>query len=532
MPLLFSDFSARRLLLLLSRSLSRSLLLRSLSLSLSLSLCLETPSPNFLSLSLSRDSPVSLSLSNHTNDFGAKKQKENKKRKREESRKQSLSLFVSMVDVVIWGATGFTGRLIARHFAQNVSPRLPQLKWAIAGRSRDKLQELHSSLQLQQQQQQPQQEQQRTASDKVEVLVADPHDPQQMDHLAASAQVVIAAAGPFSEIGTGLVDACVRNECDYVDITGEVPWVRSIADRFHTAAIDQKRLIVPMCGFDSVPSDMSTFAAVSKLWRDHRQHAVRARTYVAMRGTVSGGTIRTGLLLKQQYATEYNDPYLLCHASGSQRTFPAGGADVDAWDIDLEEAEFDSWALGNGTRAEREESERGIWTAPFTMAKINTRVVRRSNVLFGEGCDGPAGASYDGWTANNSSSSPLGSPFTYGERCVAKSQQIAEKMAANEAIPPDTIARLVDRKRLPRPGMGPGPDQREAAWFQFTTIAESATGERAAVRMVRIFLQGRIALCGFSICVYTCEFLPTVSIGNAQNCLKLLAYSHPCDFNG
>ena len=112
-----------------------------------------------------------------------------------------------MLDVVIWGATGYTGKLIANYFASNVARRLPRLRWGIGGRSHARLTDLHDQL----------------CSDHgeplgpAEVLIApNGGDRQEFDRLTARTRVVIAAAGPFSEIGTPLVSACLDNGCDYV----------------------------------------------------------------------------------------------------------------------------------------------------------------------------------------------------------------------------------------------------------------------------------------------------------------------------
>ena len=362
-----------------------------------------------------------------------------------------------MTDIVIWGATGYTGRLISKYFATNVSKKFPQLKWSLAGRSREKLQGICEHLDS-------------TYGVKPEVLVADPRSQAELDGLADSSKVVIAAAGPFTTIGTGLVDACVRKKCDYVDITGEVPWVKSISDTYHHEAQQQGVLLTPMCGFDSVPSDLTTLAAVRKLWQVHQEHATKVRSYITIQGTTSGGTIKTGLMLKQNFADEYNDPHLMSRRSGS-----GVRVQVHSWEADPSEGEWDTWAI----------PQDGIWTAPFTMGKINTRVVRRSNLLFAEGGDGPSGKGYDGAVVGETP--PTESHrFQYSEREVARTEAAAKKIAKNELIPPETVARLVERKRLPQPGQGPSQDQREAAWFQYTTIAEGANGSRVCCKMVRL----------------------------------------------
>ena len=177
-----------------------------------------------------------------------------------------------MCDVVIWGATGYTGRLISRYFASSVLRRFPRLSWAVAGRSPEKLHELQQELT----QAYP------DVAPPLALAVNTAAQPE-LDAIAASARVVIAAAGPFSDTGDGMVQACFQHCCAYVDITGETPWVRSLCDRYHAAAEQRSSLIVPMCGFDSVPSDLTTHAAVGKLWRDFGQPTHRVRACVRKR---------------------------------------------------------------------------------------------------------------------------------------------------------------------------------------------------------------------------------------------------------
>lgn len=210
------------------------------------------------------------------------------------------------IDVVLWGATGFTGRLIANHFVENLLPKLPSnFSLALAGRDKTRLHDLQEELCN------------KRGVDignlakLAPIEVVDAHNQSAWQDIAARSRLVLAAAGPFHEIGTGIVEACVSNHCNYVDITGEVPWVKTICDRFHEHAQREQVMVVPMCGFDSVPSDLTTFVAVEELRSKFQEPAHKVRSYVTMQGTSSGGTIKTGILLKKKFLDDYNNPYLL-----------------------------------------------------------------------------------------------------------------------------------------------------------------------------------------------------------------------------
>jgi hypothetical protein len=149
-----------------------------------------------------------------------------------------------MYDVILYGATGFTGRLVAAQLARRAAASFPELRWAIAGRNRERLDEVARSV----------------CGGACGVVVGDADEA-----IAAQARVVISTAGPFSEVGSDLVAACARLGRDYVDTTGETPWVRGLIDRHDDEASASGALIVPLCGFDSVPSDLLARAAAERL---------------------------------------------------------------------------------------------------------------------------------------------------------------------------------------------------------------------------------------------------------------------------
>ena len=326
-----------------------------------------------------------------------------------------------MYDVILYGATGFTGRLVAAQLARRAAASFPELRWAIAGRNRERLDEVARSV----------------CGGACGVVVGDADEA-----IAAQARVVISTAGPFSEVGSDLVAACARLGRDYVDTTGETPWVRGLIDRHDDEASASGALIVPLCGFDSVPSDLLARAAAERLLRECGARARRVRTYISMSGRTSGGTIETGIRLTRDFGEQFDDPYLL---GGPPHRDDEDFASPRAEDVDVSIASLDPvW---------------GVWTAPFGMAKINTRVVRRSAALS---------------LQRDGAASPYDPEFAYTEVAVAASERAATRAATNAAIGHETLANLVGRGRLPKPGEGPTASERAAARYKFTAVAESA----------------------------------------------------------
>lgn len=236
-------------------------------------------------------------------------------------------------DVVLYGATGFTGRQTVAYF-RKFAPA--GLRWAIAGRGKSKLEALDAQ---------------------VPVIVADSTDTRAVDAMVARTRVILSTAGPFALYGTPIVDGCVRFQTHYADITGETPWVRMLIDKYHDKAAEEGTRIVPFCGFDSIPSDIGAMLIARTLGRETSE----VKAFFQMRGGLNGGTLASAMNLYesgQQSVTR--DPFLL--SPGITRA--PRGLEIDprgaAYDPDIQ-----------------------AWTAPFIMGAINTRVVRRSCQIFG-----------------------------------------------------------------------------------------------------------------------------------------------------
>eukprot|EP00911_Craspedida_sp_UC1_P002059 UC1_evm2s1589 len=335
-----------------------------------------------------------------------------------------------MYDVVLWGCTGFTGRLVAEYFAKSISARYPTLRWALAGRNGDRLADVKEAAR-----------EQSGGAASPDVLVGDSTDQGSVDAIVGTTRVMVGLAGPFIKYGTPVVDACVRLGTNYVDINGETPWVRSLIDKYDASCRASGTRIVPGCGFDSIPSDLGALFTVNQLRRLNggASPARRVTAHVKVRGAWSGGTIATGITLEQKGAEvmkQLDDVFLL------------GGATPDGYreeDADIKRAIFS------------EDLQR--WCGPFFMAHINTRVVRRS-------------AAYLGW----------GPSFNYQEILVTKDEAQAQKLARGTA-PLEKRIELVERGALPSPGQGPDAATRAQSFFHVTLVGESEAGDKVATTL-------------------------------------------------
>jgi len=261
--------------------------------------------------------------------------------------------------VVIWGASGFTGRLVAEHLAKDY--RGSQIRWALAGRSQEKLETIRSELA------------QRYGNDATiaatPILLGDLSDAASLDRICSQTRVLISTAGPFALHGTPIVHAALRQSTHYVDITGEVPWVAQLIRDFHDEAAKTNVRIVPCCGYDSTPSDLGALLVVDYI---HRQLGKQAASVVSAvvdaQGGVSGGTIASGMnIISSQGKIKANkddamSPYALIPKNDTQTS----GNDKDFWGTQY------NMALGT-------------WLAPFIMQVCNTRVVHRSSYLLNWG---------------------------------------------------------------------------------------------------------------------------------------------------
>jgi len=321
-------------------------------------------------------------------------------------------------DVVLFGASGFTGRLVAEYFLKQYPGK--KLHWAMAGRNGSKLEQVRSEL--------------PAGGKNIPILVADSADMDAMLELANKAKVICTTVGPYALYGSQLVEACARQGTHYCDLTGEVQWMQKMIATHQDTAVASGARIVHTCGFDSIPSDLGVLFLQNAMRATHGVPARHIKYRAAgFSGGFSGGTVASMMNMYEEMA---RDPSLRKLAADPYALNPAGsprGTDTN----DQTGAVFD------------EDFNR--WTLPFVMAAINTRVVRRSNALLDY--------SY-------------GEDFNYDEATLAPKGQgaVLSKLAAlamsagtaSIAIPP---TRALVKKFLPSPGEGPTKEAQEKGYF-------------------------------------------------------------------
>jgi len=326
-------------------------------------------------------------------------------------------------ELIVFGATGFTGRLVAG-YVQRAADR-GKLRWAIAGRSRDKL----AALGLE-----------------APIVVADALDPDAMRALAARAHVVCTTAGPFARYGSELVAACADAGTHYCDLTGEVPWMRRMIDAHDARARATGARIVHSCGFDSIPSDLGVWATQQEFMRRFgiAAHKVTA-LYGEQSGGFSGGTVASALETMREASSArevralLDNPYALDPDPGADRPRAPDDRAV-GWEPHLK-----------------------MFTTPFVMAQVNTRVVRRAHVLAG---------------------APWGADFRYREvmstpgnlRGAVMAAGIAGGSAALGLAMMHPALRAQIGKHAPQPGEGPSTDARKHGHWKLRLVAEGPAG--------------------------------------------------------
>lgn len=313
-------------------------------------------------------------------------------------------------DIVLHGATGFTGRLVADYLAATAPV---DMRWAISGRDADKLRAVQHHLDVQ------------SAAPSVEVVVADSADPRAMMQLAQSARVVATTVGPFQLYGAELVAACAAAGTDYADITGEPEFVDRTWLTHHDRAQTTGARLVHCCGFDSVPHDLGAWWTLQHLPADQ---PVRMRAYVRARGSISSGTYQSALL-----------------ALGRSRQRRAAAAERLAREVRLADREVTSLPL----RPHREPGS-GRWAV--RLPTIDPIVIRRS----ARGC-----AEY-------------GPDFRYGHFAVVGSLPALGAAVVGTTglmvlaqVPPTRTA----LSRLLGSGSGPDPERRANSWFRVRFVA-------------------------------------------------------------
>jgi short subunit dehydrogenase-like uncharacterized protein len=338
-------------------------------------------------------------------------------------------------DLVLFGATGFVGRLTAAYLARAATPGT---RLALAGRSRERLEQVRDSL--------------PAAAAEWPLLVADSTDPATLQTLARSTAAVATTVGPYLRSGLPLVEACAAAGTHYADLTGEVPFVRASADRAHGPARASGARITHACGFDSVPSDLGALLTAEAARADGSALGDTTLVLLAASGGVSGGTVDSLRVLVDEVKS----------SPGTRRLL------ADPYSLSPDrDAEPD---LGSQRDAELVGRRDGRWTGPFVMASVNTRIVRRSNALQ----DWRYGRDFRYSEAMAFGRGPLGPVLAAGTALGVAG------LGFGMALPP---TRAVLDRVLPSPGEGPSARTRERGHFRTETTGTTPDGRRYRTTM-------------------------------------------------
>ncbi len=336
-------------------------------------------------------------------------------------------------DLVLFGATGYTGGLTADYLARWQGPE--KFRWAIAGRSREKLEAVQARL--------------RQLGAKVDLVIADSGDDASLRALARAARVVITTVGPYIRYGEPLVRACVEEGTDYVDLTGEPMFVDRMIERYHARAAEQRVKIVNACGFDSIPHDLGAFFAVQALREKAGPldgAAVKLRGYVRARGSFSGGTWHSAL-----------------HAMGQAREHERGRKQRG----DLRPRIGTDRKVGQLPPSIHRQQELAKWALP--LPTIDPEVVCRSALLYPE----------------------YGRSFSYGHYIALPNLPFL----AGTVVGMTTLFGLAQFRatrtlleKVKDPGEGPSEETRARGWFEVTMLGEAEHDGRS--ESIRCQVQG------------------------------------------
>ncbi len=333
----------------------------------------------------------------------------------------------SKFDIVVYGATGFTGQLVAEYLASQYRNDR-QLKWAMAGRSLDKLASVRDAV---------------GAHPDTPLIVADAADPASLKAMLGQTKSVISTVGPYQLYGSDLVAACAATGTDYFDLCGEPVWMRQMIDAHQATAQSTGARILFSCGFDSLPFELGVFCVQQQAKKVFGAPASRVKTRIRHATLAfSGGTFASA---KASFAAAAKDLSLVAMLQNHFVLTPG----------------FEGPKQPRGNKPLLDE-DLGSWTAPFVMASINTRNVHRSNMLM---------------------NFPYGRDFVYDEMIVTGPGEQGEANARR-------VVAAVNAERMgavdaPKPGEGPSKEERESGLYDLLFVGLAPDG-----RQVRVAVKG------------------------------------------
>lgn len=323
-------------------------------------------------------------------------------------------------DIVIYGASGFTGRLVAEYLSKHYGID-GDVRWAMAGRNLDKLAAVRDEI---------------GAPSETPLVAADANDPASLAAMTTQTRCVLTTVGPYQIYGSALVEACARSGTDYVDLCGEPAWMHAMIKAHESAAKDSGARIVFSCGFDSIPFDLGVFYLQQQAKARIGRPLARVRGRVkAMQGGFSGGTAAS---LKATLAAAAQDPEVLSVLRNPFALAPG----------------FEGPKQPSGNKPIYEE-DLSSWSAPFIMAAINLRNIHRSNFLMDHA---------------------YGADFVYDEMMLTgpgeKGEQVANFLATTKQIGTDND---------PKPGEGPSKEEREKGHYEILFLGQDDAGTQITV---------------------------------------------------
>ena len=333
-------------------------------------------------------------------------------------------------DIIIWGASGFTGRLAVDYIYNNQNNS--NLTWAVAGRNESKIKDILDGK-------------------NVPILIADSHDKESLVDLVKKTKVILTTVGPYARYGSELVEACAENGTHYCDLTGEVHWMRHMITKYQNTAKESGAKIVHTCGFDSIPSDIGVYFLQKNMRELYGVNAkqIKYRTR-GFSGGASGGTVDSLMSMMEQAKKDSSilkiiaNPYALNDKEkgldGPDKMSPYFDKDFDAWD------------------------------GPFIMAGINTRVVRRTNELLNN-------IYGDNFEYNEGSITGKGPKGLIG---ATTSGMVTGGMAGMAAFSP---TRSILKSFLPKPGEGPSEETMENGFFEIELLGIHPTDRDKDMRV-------------------------------------------------
>jgi short subunit dehydrogenase-like uncharacterized protein len=337
-----------------------------------------------------------------------------------------------MYDIILYGASGFTGGLVADYLHTTYGTS-QSLKWAIAGRTEEKLQKVCSDLN----------------APELPVVLADADKPDTLRRMCEKSKVVISTVGPYQKHGEPLIQACTAVGTDYVDLCGEVAWMAEMIHKYQSAAQDSGARMVFSCGYDSLPFDMGVYKLQQLSMDRFGKPAIRVRARIRRtKGGLSGGTLASGIATAERAASDSDVKRLLADHFALTPGFTGPPQPTGP------HAYFDNII--------------NSWTAPFIMADINTRNIHRSNYLLGH---------------------RYGKEFLYDERQMTgdgadgkkRAFSLARKIKWMERALKFSIARYLIGKLVLQPGKGPSKEKREAGYYDILFVGLTDQGEETTL---------------------------------------------------